>query len=67
MIKQKNLLSFKPCNTRNDYIRRRACCKTKLTSKSFFQTPEDRGMMLNLRIGGGGAAESADHLIEQAS
>ncbi len=39
-------------------------CKTKLTSKSFLQTPEDRDMMLNLLIGGGGAAESADHLSE---
>jgi hypothetical protein len=39
-------------------------CKRKLTSKSFFQTPEDRDMMLNLRIGGGRAAESVDRLSE---
>jgi uncharacterized protein YndB with AHSA1/START domain len=37
--------------------------KTKLTSKSFFQTVEDRDMMLNLRVGGG-AAESMDRLAE---
>jgi uncharacterized protein YndB with AHSA1/START domain len=36
---------------------------TKLTSKSFFQTVEDRNMMLNLRVGGG-AAESMDRLAE---
>ena len=30
--------------------------KTKLTSKSFFQTVEDRDIMLNLRVGGGVAA-----------
>ena len=29
--------------------------KTKLTSKSFFQTVEDRDIILNLRLGGGGA------------
>jgi uncharacterized protein YndB with AHSA1/START domain len=37
--------------------------KTRLTSKSFFQTVEDRDMMLNLRVGGG-AAESMDRLSE---
>lgn len=35
--------------------------KTKLTSKSLFQTVEDRDIMLNLRVGGG-AAESMDRL-----
>jgi hypothetical protein len=39
-------------------------CKTKLTSKCFFQTPEDPDMMLNLRIGVGGAAGSVDRLSE---
>ena len=37
--------------------------RTKLTSKSFFQTVEDRDMMLNLQMGGG-AAESMDRLRE---
>jgi uncharacterized protein YndB with AHSA1/START domain len=37
--------------------------KTKLTSKSFFQTIEDRDIMLNLRVGGG-TAESMDRLAE---
>jgi uncharacterized protein YndB with AHSA1/START domain len=37
--------------------------KTKLTSKSFFQTVEDRDMMLNLRVGGGAAARM-DRLAE---
>jgi uncharacterized protein YndB with AHSA1/START domain len=37
--------------------------RTKLTSKSFFQTVEDCDMMLNLRMGGG-AAESMDRLRE---
>ena len=37
--------------------------KTKLTSKSFFQTVDDRDMMLNLRVGAG-AAESMDRLAE---
>jgi uncharacterized protein YndB with AHSA1/START domain len=37
--------------------------KTKLINKSFFQTIEDRDMMLNLRVGGG-AAESMDRLAE---
>jgi uncharacterized protein YndB with AHSA1/START domain len=37
--------------------------KTKLTSRSFFQTVEDRDMMVNLRVGGG-AAESMDRLSE---
>jgi uncharacterized protein YndB with AHSA1/START domain len=37
--------------------------KTMLTNKSFFQTVEDRDMMLNLRVGGG-AAESMDRLAE---
>ena len=37
--------------------------KTKLTSKSFFQTVEDRDIMLNLRVGGG-TAESMDRLAE---
>jgi uncharacterized protein YndB with AHSA1/START domain len=35
--------------------------KTKLTSKSFFQTVEDRDIMVNLRVGGG-VAESMDRL-----
>ena len=30
--------------------------KTNLTSESFFQTVEDRDIMLNLRVGGGMAA-----------
>lgn len=30
--------------------------KTRLTSESFFQTIEDREIMLNLRVGGGMAA-----------
>jgi uncharacterized protein YndB with AHSA1/START domain len=37
--------------------------KTKLTIKSFFQTVEDRDIMLNLRVGGG-SAESMDRLDE---
>ncbi len=37
--------------------------KTKLTNKSFFQTAEDRDIMLNLRIGGGVAARM-DRLAE---
>jgi uncharacterized protein YndB with AHSA1/START domain len=37
--------------------------RTKLISKSFFQTVDDRDMMLNLRVGGG-AAESMDRLAE---
>jgi uncharacterized protein YndB with AHSA1/START domain len=37
--------------------------KTKLTSKSFFQTIEDRDIMLNLRVGGG-TTESMDRLAE---
>ena len=37
--------------------------KTKLTSKSFFQTAEDRDIMLNLRVGGGVAARM-DRLAE---
>ena len=37
--------------------------KTKLTIESFFQTVEDRDLMLNLRVGGG-AAESMDRLVE---
>jgi uncharacterized protein YndB with AHSA1/START domain len=37
--------------------------KTKLTTKSFFQTVEDRDIMLNLRVGAGGA-ESMDCLAE---
>ena len=37
--------------------------KTKLTTKSFFQTVEDRDIMLNLlRVGGGGTTESMDRL-----
>jgi uncharacterized protein YndB with AHSA1/START domain len=39
--------------------------KTRLTSKSFFQTVEDRDIMLNLlRVGGGGTAESMNRLAE---
>jgi uncharacterized protein YndB with AHSA1/START domain len=38
--------------------------KTKLTSKSFFQRVEDRGIMLNLLRVGGGTAESMDRLAE---
>jgi hypothetical protein len=37
--------------------------KTKLTSESFFQTVEDRDIMLNLRVGGC-TAESMDRLAE---
>jgi uncharacterized protein YndB with AHSA1/START domain len=37
--------------------------KTKLTSKSSFQTVEDRDIMLNLRVGGGVAARM-DRLAE---
>ena len=37
--------------------------KTRSTSKSFFQTVEDRDIMLNLRVGGG-AAESMNRLAE---
>lgn len=37
--------------------------KTKLTSKSFFQTVEDRDIMLNLQVGGGVAARM-DRLAE---
>jgi uncharacterized protein YndB with AHSA1/START domain len=37
--------------------------KTKLTSESFFQTVEDRDIMLNLRVGGGVAARM-DRLAE---
>jgi uncharacterized protein YndB with AHSA1/START domain len=37
--------------------------KTKLTSKSFFQTVEDRDIMLNLSVGGC-TAESMDRLAE---
>jgi len=37
--------------------------KTKLTSESFFQTVEDRDIMLNLRVGGC-MAESMDRLAE---
>jgi uncharacterized protein YndB with AHSA1/START domain len=37
--------------------------KTKLTSKSFFQSVEDRDIMLNLRVGGGVAARM-DRLAE---
>jgi hypothetical protein len=37
--------------------------KTKLTSKSFFQTVEDRDIMVNLRVGGAVAARM-DRLAE---
>lgn len=38
--------------------------KTKLTSKSFLQTIEDRDMMLNLLIGGAGGGENMHRLSE---
>ena len=38
--------------------------KTRLTSKSSFQTVEDRDIMLNLLRVGGGTAESMDRLAE---
>jgi uncharacterized protein YndB with AHSA1/START domain len=38
--------------------------RTKLTSKSFFQTAEDRDIMLNLLRVGGGTAESMERLAE---
>ncbi|MDQ3852464.1 MAG: hypothetical protein M3299_06490 [Thermoproteota archaeon] len=37
-------------------------CRTKAYQQIFLPDSRDRDIMLNLRIGGGGAAESMDHL-----